>query len=241
MLLRQEFGDGVDVLAVAGRVRRSDAQRLVTALQTALHRSSQGVVVDLHEVTDLDGEAAQALRGVAVEGTGWARASLCLCGAPAALEDALPDLVVHPTRAEAVARLSSPATARRVVPIEHSVHGPAQARQVVAECAARLGLHEQSDDLVLVVSEIVTNAVRHGAPPVRLEVVADEEAVVVAVVDGSARRPLLRDAGDDAEGGRGMTLLDLLASEHGVDASPPGKTVWARVRRRTAAAEAEVS
>jgi anti-sigma regulatory factor (Ser/Thr protein kinase) len=134
--------------------------------------------------------------------------------------------------AATLAHLSSPAAAqRRVVPIEHSPHGPAQARRVVAECAAHLGFDEQSEDLVLVVSEMVTNAVRHGAPPVLLEVVADEEAVVVAVVDGSARPPVRRDAGDDAEGGRGMALVHLLTNEHGVDARPPGKTVWARLRR----------
>lgn len=233
MLLRQEFGDGVDVLAVTGPVARGDARELVTVLQTVLDRAPQGVVVDLREVTDLDGEAAEALRGVAVARPRWPRASLCLCGAPSAVEDALQDLVVHPTRADAFAHLDeAPPRTREVVAIEHSLHGPAQARRVVAECAARLGLDEQADDLVLVVSEMVTNAVRHGSPPVQLEVVADAEAVVVAVVDGSARRPEPRIAEDDAEGGRGMTLVDLLSSEHGVDPNPPGKTVWARVQRR---------
>lgn len=231
MLLRQEPGDGVDVLAVAGRVAESDARELVAVLETTLDRSSQGVVVDLRDVTDLDRDAADALRGVAVRTAGWPRASLCLCGAPAGLQEVLRDLVVHATRDEAVAHLDA-TPQRRVVPIEHSPMGPAQARRVVAECAARLGLDEQGHDLVLVVSEMVTNAVRHGEPPVQLEVVADDDGVVVAVVDGSARRPQRRAADDDAEGGRGMTLVDMLAMEHGVEARPPGKTVWARVRRR---------
>ena len=236
MLLRQESGNGVDVLAVTGDVARDDARELVTVLQTALDRALQGVVVDLREVTDLDGAAAQALRGVAAERSRWPRSSLCLCGAPPGVEDALQDLVVHPTRADAFAHVgSSPLRTREVAAIEHSPRGPAQARRVVAECAQRLGLDEQGHDLVLVVSEMVTNAVRHGAPPVHLEVVADADAVMVAVVDGSARWPEPRVAEDDAEGGRGMALVDLLSSEHGVDPHPPGKTVWARVQRRTRA------
>jgi len=109
--------------------------------------------------------------------------------------------------------------------------GPGQARRAIAECASRLGLDEVVDDLLLLVSEMVTNAVRHGAPPVRLEVLADDDVVRVAVVDGHPGLPCPREVDDDAEGGRGMVLVDLLAAEHGVRPQPPGKTVWASVPR----------
>ena len=112
--------------------------------------------------------------------------------------------------------------------------GPAQARRAVVECAARLGLDaEQSvvDDLLVVVSELVTNAVRHGAPPVRLELLADADAVRVAVGDSAPDLPVPRAVDDDAEGGRGMLLVELLARAHGVLEQPPGKSVWASVPR----------
>jgi hypothetical protein len=66
----------------------------------------------------------------------------------------------------------------------------------------------------------------------RLEVLADADVVRVAVGDGDPGLPAPRDADDDAEGGRGMVLVDLLAAEHGVAQQPPGKTVWASVTRR---------
>lgn len=121
---------------------------------------------------------------------------------------------------------------RETVHVEHSALGPGQARRAVAACAARLGLDDATDDLLLVVSELVTNAVRHGAPPVRLEVTVDDDAIVVRVADGSTGLPQPRDVDPEAEGGRGMTLVDLLTTEHGVHSDPPGKTVWATVRRR---------
>ena len=98
-------------------------------------------------------------------------------------------------------------------------------------CADRLGLGEEGDDLLLVVSEMVTNAVRHALPPVELQISAADDRVVVAVADSSPEPPAPRDADADAEGGRGMALVDLLCEAHGVRAQPPGKTVWAAVRR----------
>jgi anti-sigma regulatory factor (Ser/Thr protein kinase) len=233
VLLHEQVGDDVGVVCVAGAVGGPDVPRLTATVAHALGRQPGGVVVDLQDVVELAPAAADALRTLVARDESWPPPALCLCGAPPAVEQALGGIEVHRTREQAVARLQERGVDRRVVPIEHSVHGPAQARRAVAECAERLGLRpDQGEDLLLVVSEIVTNAVRHGAPPVELEVVADAEQVLVVVADGSPGRPQPRRADRDAEGGRGMALVDVLCTHHGVHPRPPGKSVWAVVRRR---------
>lgn len=190
MLLRQQAGDGMDVLAVAGPVTSDDTAALLQAVRDATVEPSRGLLVDLREVTDL-----------------------------------------HPVAAAALHLLSARPALGMWLDVEWGPQGPGQARRAVAECAARLGLEDVTHDLLLVVSELVTNAVRHGAPPVRLEVLADEDVVRIAVVDGEPGLPAPRDADRDAESGRGMALVDLLSDEHGVREQPPGKTVWASVTR----------
>jgi len=190
VLLRQQAGDGMDVIAVAGTVTRDDTPVLLEAVRDAADEPSRGVLIDLRDVTALDPVAAAALHVLAV------RPALGLW-----------------------------------LDVECGPLGPGQARRAVAECATRLGLDELVDDLLLLVSEMVTNAVRHGAPPVRLEVLADDLVVRLAVGDGHPGLPRPREVDDDAEGGRGMVLVDLLAAEHGVRPQPPGKTVWASVPR----------
>jgi anti-sigma regulatory factor (Ser/Thr protein kinase) len=138
---------------------------------------------------------------------------------------------LDPVAAAALHVLSTRPSLGLWLDVECGPQGPRQARRAVAECASRLSLDDVGDDLVLLVSELVTNAVRHGAPPVRLEVLADADVVRVAVVDGDPGLPRARTVDDDAEGGRGMVLVELLAREHGVRSQPPGKTVWASVAR----------
>jgi hypothetical protein len=77
----------------------------------------------------------------------------------------------------------------------------------------------------------VTNAVRYGNPPLDLEIETGEHTVTVAVGDGTPGRPVPGDVPEDSDGGRGLTLIDLLAAETGVRPSPPGKTVWAEFDR----------
>ncbi|GAB7193189.1 ATP-binding protein [Kineococcus sp. NUM-3379] len=87
------------------------------------------------------------------------------------------------------------------------------------------------DEAMLLVSELVTNAVVHGAPPVALRVECDGGAeLVVAVSDGSPQPPLRRESGRDAVSGRGIALVDLLSDRWGVDVTGGGKTTWFRLR-----------
>ncbi|MBD0737146.1 ATP-binding protein [Streptomyces sp. CBMA29] len=111
-----------------------------------------------------------------------------------------------------------------------------RARHAVAEALEALpcGVEPQlAADLGLVTSELVTNAVRHGAR-------CEEDAVIelvlwpadghywVAVSDGGAEKPELAEAGPECEGGRGLVLIDALAEVWGVVPRPVrGKSVVA--------------
>lgn len=90
------------------------------------------------------------------------------------------------------------------------------------------------DSAVLLLSEVVTNAVRYGAAPISLSVeCAELRGLVVRVSDAGQSLPRLRpvtgaDENTD-EGGRGMWLVDQLSEAWGVDVTPGGKTVWFRL------------
>jgi anti-sigma regulatory factor (Ser/Thr protein kinase) len=225
VLLRQEVADGVEVLSVRGPVGDADAGPLVSAVRQALEGAPRAVVLDLAQAESLSDRAWSALHALP-QPKGFGPGALVVCP-PAGAEGGDSAL----DRRSAVAAFDRRAHPRTVIDVEHSVFGPAQARAAVNECAARLGLDEVCDDVVLLVSELVTNAVRYAEPPVRLELQPGDGEVVVAVRDGSPEPPAPRDADDDAEGGRGMMLVDLLAADHGVRTDPPGKAVWARLRR----------
>lgn len=84
------------------------------------------------------------------------------------------------------------------------------------------------DDAVLVVSELVTNAVRASAGPVRLQLALREDALHIRVSDDGDGWPTPRHARDDEAGGRGLQLVGVLAADWGVvPREGGGKHVWA--------------
>lgn len=101
----------------------------------------------------------------------------------------------------------------------------AQARTQVAERLTGLA-DEPLEIVVLLTSELVTNAVLHGAGPVRVHVVWSDGRVRVEVADQSPAWPVVRLVDGDGLGGRGLTLVEGLSSGWGVLAGGTGKTVW---------------
>lgn len=85
------------------------------------------------------------------------------------------------------------------------------------------------DDLALVVSELVTNAVRAGSPTVRVALAEERSRVVVRVTDEAAGWPHERAAGADDPGGRGLPLVSALSTNWGVQPQAGGKVVWAEL------------
>ena len=100
--------------------------------------------------------------------------------------------------------------------------------------------HEGVDEgnAVLVVSELLTNAVDHGAGcRMGLLVAEADERIRIEVSDdgGTGRQPAVRgDVGPDSERGRGLFLVAAVAEEWGVQVRPDGTTVWAELLRKPA-------
>ena len=83
----------------------------------------------------------------------------------------------------------------------------------------------------LVASELVSNALRHAAPALCLQVDAAADRVRVEVHDAGTTAPTMQQPADDSGGGRGLWLVDRLSIEWGHRPHEVGKVVWADVSR----------
>jgi hypothetical protein len=111
------------------------------------------------------------------------------------------------------------------------------ARDFTAAALERWGIGERRDDIVVVVSELLTNALRYSVPcpgsvwprwPVRLGLLQPGPWVLCAISDPSDMMPEPREAGWFGESGRGLHVVASLCDEWGC--TPPdhrGKVVWA--------------
>ena len=94
------------------------------------------------------------------------------------------------------------------------------------EIAARLGEHPRRDDLLLCVSEVVTNAVLHAHSAARLQVTIVGDELRVEVTDHDPTVPTRRQHDQAAPTGRGLHLLDALTRSWGTAPAAGGKIVW---------------
>ncbi|WP_425461250.1 SpoIIE family protein phosphatase [Kitasatospora atroaurantiaca] len=105
---------------------------------------------------------------------------------------------------------------------------PAAVAGVRADAVRRLsawGLEEVAFVTELVVSELVTNAIRYGGDPIQLRLIRDR-TLICEVTDGSSTAPHLRRARVFDEGGRGLLLVAQLAQRWGARQTTSGKIIW---------------
>ncbi|MFJ9327114.1 SpoIIE family protein phosphatase [Streptomyces sp. NPDC101230] len=156
-------------------------------------------------------------------------------GAPAASLEELCDravstLVPDATTADDTAlllartrRLDESRVAEWELPAEAVTVG--RARELATRQLSGWGLDELSFATELVVSELVTNAVRYGGGPLRLRLIRDR-TLLCEVADTGHTSPHLRHSAEDDEGGRGLFIVAQLVQRWGTRYTPAGKTIW---------------
>ncbi|MFF7972170.1 SpoIIE family protein phosphatase [Streptomyces sp. NPDC007905] len=103
----------------------------------------------------------------------------------------------------------------------------ARARKHTSDQLSTWGLEEAVFTTELVVSELVTNAIRYGRPPIRLRLIHQDSKLICEVYDSSGTTPHMRRARIYDEGGRGLLMVAQLAERWGTRHDRIGKTVWA--------------
>jgi anti-sigma regulatory factor (Ser/Thr protein kinase) len=101
------------------------------------------------------------------------------------------------------------------------------ARVFVSSVLAEWGRDGIAEPVVLLTSELVTNAVLHARSDIELVVDCDEDRVRVEVTDSSEDQPVLRFPAPEDTSGRGLRLVDTMSSCWGVRHHPrDGKSIW---------------
>ena len=115
--------------------------------------------------------------------------------------------------------------------LAEDLNSAAHARRFVEETCAAWGLDAVIDDALLVVSELVTNAVVHGRSEAEVRLTPTLDMLRVEVADDGPASPDPQLAGADDEHGRGLFLIGVLSTAWGTESAPGGgKVVWADLR-----------
>lgn len=104
--------------------------------------------------------------------------------------------------------------------------GIGEARRFTRDQLKEWGLDSIADNAILMISELVTNAILHGGDGAVLTLLANDLKVRAEIRDSSPSLPVVRKYSETATTGRGMVIVDALASDWGTYAVDGGKVVW---------------
>jgi anti-anti-sigma regulatory factor/anti-sigma regulatory factor (Ser/Thr protein kinase) len=235
----------VAVIRLDGVLDVDTAPEVRLAVAAGLAVQPAAVVVDLSGLTAADDVVLTVFSACARAAAGWPGCPVALCGPSADVAAGLErmavnrSVAVHPDLARALAALDAvpaPLRFRQRLTATPSITGPAARAAVVAACEtwgldAASGLQHVASRAELVVTELISNAILHAKTEIELVVALREPFLHLSVADGSAAPPRLMSP-DSAEtvGGRGLILVEALATKWGHLPMRDGKVVWAMLR-----------
>ncbi|MEV5956759.1 ATP-binding protein [Streptomyces sp. NPDC051987] len=115
-------------------------------------------------------------------------------------------------------------------PLRRELVSARRARRLVTAQLGEWAVDDLADTAELLVSELVTNALRHTRGPLRLNLRLRDSRLLCEVEDTESAGPARAVADPDAENGRGIELVDLLADAWGSVRTATGKTMWFELR-----------
>ena len=243
MQIDRTLRDGCVVVGLTGSINLFTVPQVQRALLKDLAERPYAIVCDLSGVDAVDPVCATVFSTVANHpSSDWPATAFLLCSARPAVAEVLTRLAVPhflPLCAsveEALDQVAArPPFLRDELRLAPTATAPAAARIYVRDVLQywRLALPGQDvvDRAELLADELVTNAVVHARTPVRLRLELRGDLLHIAVHDASPR--LLRLVPHDPEGeeGRGLRMVEQLATAWGVHRRPDeGKVVWASLR-----------
>jgi anti-sigma regulatory factor (Ser/Thr protein kinase) len=132
-------------------------------------------------------------------------------------------------RADSIGRHEQRAYALPTVPISSAV-----ARAYTREALAHWQLADLTEDIVLIVDELVTNAVRHSTGPITLALDLRDQSVHVEVTDDCSAMPSAQALSNTRTSGRGLAIIDAISDDWGARTlASGGKSVWADISRHS--------
>ncbi|MFL6102677.1 MAG: ATP-binding protein [Actinomycetes bacterium] len=242
MEIQHSTKDGCQVVTLTGSIDLFSVPRIQRALVKDLSDEPFALICDLSGVDTLDPVCATVFATVANHPSSrWPATSFLLCGAQPPVAEILGLLTVphflqlYASLQDALdAAVARPPYLRDELVLAPIPTAAAAARAFVREVCRywQLALPDNTlmDRAVLLASELVTNAVIHARTELRLRVELRGDLLHLAVRDGNPRM-LVIIPGPEAEGGRGLWLVDQLARAWGVNRHPDGgKVIWCTLR-----------
>jgi hypothetical protein len=234
--LRCEANTDGDVITLhlAGPLARDSVAVLCSLLDKAFAEGPAAIIVNLSDVTVEDESCLTPFPTVAGSPTALLLSAASDMGARWFRALGLDQHVVHyPT--SAAGSLHAPGQlngSRRRRGLASTVESPALARAFVDEtCSRWLVPAAVIETLKLIVTELVTNAVRHARPPIELIIRRSRWHIHLSVIDEEPRLAILR--GPEfprSPSGRGLMLVEAFSAAWGCTPTPTGKSTWATVR-----------